>query len=277
MLRPQVAVCSELLEDRGAALLCAVRRLPALEDFEISFNGETEDLGAPLSDSYGLPRCKELAELHSHSLRQMSVHMLGGPETENMLRFGGLPALRSCELVGDSDAPLHMRIDAASFQGAPLLQRLSLHHEEGLQLQPGSLAQLAALTSLTLSDCGLQTVPVDLASLNATLCELDLSHNARLQIDGAAVAAVMSCSRLRTLSLFRRMHSRYPYELANATWRDVEQNIGQQDYSPAQFSQETLSHMLQMPSDFYKRYGRDLTVCITYQTHAEYLRTRSRV
>ena len=279
LVHPQVGVCNHLFEDRGATLIRTVQRLPALEYFEIHFYGDVEALTAPLSDSYGLPRCKELAELHSHSLSQMRVYMLGGPEIDNTLRLGGLPALRSCELVGELNAPLHMRVNAASFDGAPLLQRLSLQRDEKLQLQPESLGRLTALTSLTLTGCGLRAVPAELASLSTTLCELDLSHNARLVVDSAALATIMHCSRLGTLSLFKPNIGVWRYQLSEATWHQVQQHIDQElnGYTPTQYSEVDLPHLMRLPSEFHKRYGHDLTVCVTHQAHDQYLRARSQV
>ena len=163
-----------------------------------------------------------------------------------------------------------------AFQGAPQLQCLIMRDKKLLQLQPGGLTQLTALTSLTLTNCGLQNVPVNIASLSTTLRELDVSHNARLQVDSAALARLMRCSRLNTLSLYKPDIGAWQCQLSDAVWQGIEQHINEEGYTPAQYSVQSLSHIVRLPSDFYKRYGRDLTVCVTYQAHAKYLRARSR-
>ena len=126
-------VRNEHFEDRGAALVSAAQRLPALETFHISYDKAIFFPTSEISDANGLPRCKELAELHSRTLTRLIVSMLDGPHQDNVLRLSGLPELRSLELTGPPPYPddpeanlLHIRIDTASFKEVPQLE--SLHY-----------------------------------------------------------------------------------------------------------------------------------------------------
>ena len=94
-----------LFEDRGETLLAAVGRLPALKALHITYHGVVQTLLAPVSDRNGLPRCEELASLHSRSLTRLSVGMLGDPEKADTLRLVGLPELRSCRLMTQPGVP----------------------------------------------------------------------------------------------------------------------------------------------------------------------------
>ena len=87
-------------EDRGAALIRTVRRLPALVDLSIYYYDWRGDELAVIRDNAGLPRCEELAELRSQSLTKLHVSMLGGPGNSSPLRLSGLPELRTCQLCG---------------------------------------------------------------------------------------------------------------------------------------------------------------------------------
>ena len=156
----------------------------------------------PLRGSHGLPHCKQLARLHSQSLIELRVRMLDGPAFGNALQLGSLPELRACIPVGEGKWPLNLRINPTSLEGAPQLQSLHLYDDEGLQMQQRSLVQLTVLTDLALVECGLRSVPSDVASLSATLHVLDLGGSGRLQVDGAAVASILACSELRTLGLY---------------------------------------------------------------------------
>ena len=119
----QVTANIVLYDDRCAMLLRTIKHLPALARLDVHFDGDLGDMRHDPDECHGLPRCKELAKLHSRSLTQLRVCMLGGPEDRNTLRVAGLPELRSCALVGDAQLPeLNLRLDAASFQGAPKLQ-----------------------------------------------------------------------------------------------------------------------------------------------------------
>ena len=204
LLCRQVTVTSVLFEDWAASLISAVQQLPALKSFDIAHDGGIDDVEEPLSDKNGLPHCQQLAALRSHSLTKLRVCMLGSPQLGNTLRLIGLPELRSCELVGEMFQPLNMRIDAASFQGTPMLEELRLWGDEGLELQPGSLAQLTGLTALAIKGCGLRTVPEDVASVSATLRQLDLSSNDRLQISHVGMASILCCSHLAKLDLTKQ-------------------------------------------------------------------------
>ena len=262
---------NELLEDRGATLLWTVQRLPALLDFRIRYYGQIEDLPFLVINNRGLPRCKELREVRSRSLLQLRVCMQEDPMEINTLRLGGMPALRSCELIGQPKMPLLLRIDAASFQEVPQLRRLRLEHDEGLQLQPGTLGRLTALTSLTLMGCGLRTVPAEVEALSTTLCELDLSYNHRMQVDDVAIESILKCGQLRKLGLYKPNIAAWKDCLGDGTWQRVERHLDEEGYTPAQYSVDSLSHMMQLPSAFCKLHGRDLLICITLEDHNKHL------
>ncbi len=199
----QVVVRSTLFEDRGVALILMIPLLPSLAELDISYDGDAHYDQSDISDHNGLPRCKELAELHSCSLTSLRVCMLDGPADGNTLRLSRLPQLRSFHVAAEPHMPLHLRIDAASLGEVPQLQALHICYADALRLQQGSLTQLTSLTALTLRGCGLRSVPADVASLGATLLELDLSNNDRMQIDGAAAADFLQCSRLNVLNVYK--------------------------------------------------------------------------
>jgi len=226
-IRSQVYVLSELFEDRGATLLSTVQQLPELQKLDVFYEGEEPD-GIAINDSNGLPRCKEVAGLHSRSLQWLRVAMLDGPAEGNTLRLRGLPELRTCVLLGHARrSDLHIQIDAASFKGAPKLQQLHVEYDDELRLSDGSLERLTALTKLTLADCRLKSVPADVASLSATLSVLDLSRNDPLQLDAETVTNIVQCSRLTTLSLVKEE------VLAWTDSIDVERDPHEEGYAPA--------------------------------------------
>ena len=257
----QVVTRNVLFDDGGAALLRTIEHLPALTDLHVYYDGMIYHLLDRITATNRLPCCEDLAELRSRSLTQLRVRMLGGPMEGNTLRLSGLPELRSCAIIGEAQLPLHMRIDDASFRGAPQLQSLHLHFDAAFQLQQGALAPLTNLTSLTLMGCGLRSVPADVASLGATLCELDLSHNDRLQIDGAAVASILCCSRLRMLNLHKPDIDEWQYELDDV-WQRVEEHIAKEGYTPSQFSMASMMHLLRLQPAFRAQHGRDLDLCL---------------
>ena len=236
--------------DRGAALLSTVALLPALAELDISDYDETEGSRRLSSEDNGMPWCSELAELRSRSLKRLAVHMLGDPAEGNTLRLVGLPELRALELCGEPDAPLKIRIDPLSFAGAPQLHSLHVHTDEALQLEPGSLPQLTALTSLRLTRCGLRSVPADVTPLFATLRELDLSSNG-ISVDASFVASVLEYGRLSRLA-FRsgRVYC-------------VDDQLARQGFCPVQMNLKSLQRLVQLPVTFYKRHGRELHVCVT--------------
>ena len=213
-----------LFNDRGATLLWTVHKLPALTDLTIYRDGHISELRGPVSDSNGLPRCEELATLRSGSLTELDIGMLDGPLEGNTLRLNGLPRLKSCTLHGEPGMPLNVRIDGASFQGAPQLQSLRIENDEGLQLEQGSLTQLRVLTKLTLMRCGLRSVPADVACLGSTLRELDRSHNHRMQIDASAVTSVLQCSYLEDIYLYKPDIAEWGGRLGPA-WLPIQQHI----------------------------------------------------
>jgi len=246
----QVIAKRTRFEDRGAALMWTVQRLPALAELEIADWDETEGSRRLRREDNGMPWCQELAELRSRSLTRLAVHMLGGPAEGNALRLVGLPQLRAIELRGEPDVPLNMLIDRSSFAGAPQLQTLAVHTDEALQLEPGSLSQLTALTSLKLTRCGLRGVPAEVTSVIANLCELDLSSNG-ISVDAFFVASVLQCGRLSTLAF--RSTGFYGFDI----------QLTRQGFSPVQMSLESLQRLMQLPTAFYKRHGRELHVCVT--------------
>ena len=239
-------------------LLSPGQRLPALVDLVVSHEGDLYDA------TDGMPRCKELAELHSRSLTRLSLGMLDGPAEGNTLRLSGLPNLRYCALhvSREGDMPVHLRIDAASLRETPQLQNLYVRGDEALHLQDGSLGRLTALTSLTLDACGLRSVPVDVASLSATLCELRLANNDRMQIDDAAVASIVQCSWLEVLDLRKpNILIRWRGKLGDV-WEFIQSHMEQEGYTPSQWSEQSVEHLVQLPSAFRERHGRDLRVLI---------------
>ena len=224
-------------------MLWAVRQLPALTDFDIHSLKDDARNEEPLSEDYGLPRCQELAELRSSSLTRLRVCMLDGPVEGNTLRLAGLPELRSCDIFGEAWSSLDMRIDDMSFRSVPQLQALQLRNIDGVQLQPKNLAQLTALTALRLIDCGLRGVPADVRLLSGTLSVLDVSDNVDLQVDSAAVASVLACSRLRTFGCYKPLTDQY--------------------------MPDTLMHLVRLPTAFFKRHGRHLDVFVDRKRHEE--------
>ena len=255
----QVTLKNALFEDRGLTLLWTVEKLPDLTDLRIMHKGRASDLAAPISGSHGLPECKELAELHSRSLTQLFVSMLGGPPENNTLLLSGLPELRSCTICGSEPAtPLNMRIDGASFSGAPQLQELHIENDQGLQLQHDSFQQLSALTWLGLKRCGLSSVPANMSAIGATLCALDLSHN-RIELDGAAVADILQCSSLRAIDLYRQDISTWQ-SMLGPEWDSVDQQIAWEQVLPTKFCVNSLTHLLHLTFAFGMQHGRELHV-----------------
>ena len=210
----------------------------------------------------GMPWCSDLAELRSRSLTRLHVSMFGGPLEGNTLRLVGLPELRVLSVLGLPGVPMHMRIDTASFAGAPKLLSLHIREDEALQLEPGSLPQLTALTSLRVLRCGIRSFPAaDVASLSATLVELDLSSNS-VEIDGAAVASILQCSGLSTLG-FRSADIQHWGDKESGSVRDrVMRQIEEQGFFPIQMSLKSLSRLMQLPMAFHARHGRQLHVCV---------------
>ena len=246
----------DLFKDRGATLFSTVQQLPELQKLDVYYEGEEAD-GIPIADTNGLPRCKELARLHSRSLRWLRVSMLDGPAEGNTLRLRGLPELRTCVLLGHARrSDLHIRIDAASFDGAPQLQELHVEYDDELQLSDGSFEHLTALTKLTLADCRLKCVPAGVASLSATLCVLDLSRNDPLQLDDAAVTNIVECSRLTTLSLCKEEVTAWTDSI------DVDRDPKREGYAPSPWDLWSVSCLMQLPSAFRQQHGRDLDIQI---------------
>lgn len=256
---PQVYLNNVLLEDRGETLLWTIQQLPALTVFHLRHFGSIRDLVAPIGNEFGLPRCKELATMHSCSLESLELAMLDERAAGSALRLGDLPELRSCVLTGHPEMPvLKLCIDAASFSGAPELEELHLQYDRSLKLQPGSLNQLTGLTKLALLECGLQTVPSVVTALCSTLFVLDLSGNDSLQLDDAGVKIIVACSQLRTLSMCK-------HEVRE--WEDcfgLKRKRQERGYGPSPWSLRSVLHLTQLPSAFCKRYGQSLDLRLEY-------------
>ena len=251
----QVYMLHTLLEDRGAALFKMVQQLPELTTLNVHYDeGDSAD-EIEIADNNGLPRCEELASLHSRSLQWLRVVMLDGPAEGNTLRLRGLPELRTCVLLGHARrSDLHVRIDAASCEGTPKLQELRVEYDDHLQLSDGCFEHLTALTNLTLADCRLQRVPAGVTSLSDTLCVLDLNRNDPLQIDADVITKIVKCSRLTTLSLIKEE------VLAWTDSIDVERDPEQEGYAPAPWNLRSVSCLMQLPSAFRQQHGRDLDI-----------------
>ncbi len=272
MPRLQVGVYYEYGEDHSVTLVSTVSRLP-LRDLTIRYL-DPQTGGDCAADGQGLPRCRELADLHSRSLTRLRVDVLSDPADGNTLRLVGLPELRSCHLRCGSGLgaghPVTLSVDAASFRGAPQLQSLRLKHQPALQLQDGSLEQLTRLTSLTIEWCTLRSVPPGVAALGATLRLLDLNRNGPLQLDEAGVAAILHCSRLTTLSLNKPGIEKWQLKFGRTAWQPIAQHMEQEGYTPAQYSVESIWHLMRLPAAFRERHGRDLTVCVLEEEHERY-------
>ena len=257
----QVIVLDVLFEDRGAALFRTAQMLPALRILSITYEGQVDNLRAPITDSHGLPECKELATLRSCSLSELTIWMLGGPPDGNTLQLSGLPQLQSLTLRGgDPSMPLNLHIDAMSFHAVPQLRRLRVENDSGLQLQHGSFNRLSALKKLGLKGCGLTSLPDDIASISATLRGLDLSYNC-IQISGADVAMMLQCSNLQALDLHRPDISKWEGSLGPA-WHPVEQHVAREGYIPVQLSADSVEQLIHLPDAFRVRHGRPLHVCL---------------
>ena len=179
------------------------------------------------------------------------------PAEGNTLRLSGLPELRSCTLDGWPELALNMRINAASFQAVRQLQSLHVS-DEALQLERESLVQLTLLTSLTLAGCALYSVPADVASLSATLCELCFNRNDQLQIDWDAVSSILQCSRLKTLQIHKDDINKLAITFAH--WSHVVAHLDGEQYTPSQWSSDSVSNLLQLSAAFCRRHGRDLEI-----------------
>ena len=257
LCRPQVVLRSEFFTDRGQALFWTAQWLPALLDLDISYEGNAEHFGRPRPGA-GLPRCAELAALRSRSLTRLRVCMLDGDEQDNFLRLSGLPELRSLELAGRPDWPLDVRIDSASFEGTPQLRSLCVRGDEALRLQECTLQRLTALTSLSLVGCGLQLVPLDVGLLADTLLQLDLSRNDPMELTDNGVVCIVHCSRLRTLNLHKPDKFVRWADKFGSNWPSVQGYVVGEGYRPLTWKSKSIEQLVQLPSEFRARHGRDL-------------------
>ena len=99
--------------------------------------------------------------MRSRSLTELSLAM--ACDMDGVLRLTGLPSLRSCHLLLDGSSTSDFSIDPMSFKACARLVQLSLHCQHKLTLQFNCFAALAAMTCLTLTDCGLTAVPSEIA------------------------------------------------------------------------------------------------------------------
>jgi len=247
----------ELFKDCARALFGTVQWLPALLDFDASYEGDAKHFRRAYPGC-GLPDCAELATVHSRSLTRLRVCMLGGPEEDNFLRLSGLPELRSLELAGRPDWPLNIRIDAESFEDTLQLQNMCVRDDEALHLQECVLQKLTALTSLSLVGCGLQSVPVDAALLADTLVELDLSNNEPMELTDNGVVIIVHCSRLQVLSLHKPDKFVKWADKFGIKWPAVQGHMVGEGYRPLTWKHKSIEHLVQLPSLFRAKHGRDL-------------------
>jgi len=183
------------LADRGAAVLWAAARLPALTQLDIVYVPAAGELLA--ADQVGLPCCRQLSELHSQSLTHLCSDLVSG--ADSVLSLSGLPNLIICQLFWQAGSA-SIGIDSTSFHGCTRLEELTVFDQRGLSLQPECFHATCALTSLTLRDCGLLAVPTALAPL-VSLRSLDISRNDDLQVDEAGASLLRALKKLRTLDV----------------------------------------------------------------------------
>ena len=184
-----------VMDDRGEAFLWAARRERALAQLDVSYE---ETPGITIAEEgLNLPRGRGLSALRSRSLRHLAVDMASG--AQDVLRLAGRPNLQDCHLFAWASSAGFL-IDSDSFAGCTRMVQLMLHYQRGLVLQPECFDALSALTTLTLTDCGLQAVPPVLATLTL-LRTLDLTENMHLQIDQAGASVLRTLTELRTLDV----------------------------------------------------------------------------
>lgn len=170
---------------------------------------------------------------------------------------------------------MNISINAASFAGAPRLQSLRLHFDAALRLQAGSLQQLTALTSLSLLECGLRSVPVEVASLSATLRVLDLSHNARLQLDVASVVTILRCGQLEKLGVYKPDIGVWN-DMPPAVWPLLEQHMRQGAfYLPSPLCSQSVQNLLSLTDVFCAQHGHGLHVVVTECQYRKHLSVTS--
>ena len=197
-----VRVGGASLDDRGLTVFRTASLLTALQQLNVLCSAGPDEDGAFPQHYMDLPRCCDVAQLRSQSLMRLSVSVVRDRDvgdTENVLRLVGVPNLVECHLFGDHTSTAFV-VDSTSFTGCTGLQHLTLHHHRALSLQSGCFDVLSALTSLTLTDCGLSDVPSVIAPLTA-LRSLDLSQNEQLQVDSSAVSLLCSLRKLRSLNV----------------------------------------------------------------------------
>ena len=184
------------LADRGAAVMRTVPWLTALKHLQLVYADIPGE--AVADENIKLPRCQELAELRSHSLQRMSLAIASG--TGDVLRLAGVRNLQECRLLADNPGSAEFQVDPSSFKGCEKLAELTLQGLQGLALQTGCFSMLSAITSLALQDCGLQTVPSEVAQLTSLRC-FDLSQNDRMQCDAAGLSVLRQLQNLRALDV----------------------------------------------------------------------------
>ena len=187
------------LDDHGATLIRIASRLPDL--YQLDVNNEAEQNADPSPGETKLLRCQELAELRSTTLTSLSIAIASG--TGDVLRLSGAPNLEKCHLLAYQRSSAEFQVDPTTFAGCSWLEELTLHHVRNLSLQTGCFRALPALSSLTLTDCSLQAVPLALAPLTA-LSVLNLSFNEQLSIDDLGLHTLRTMKKLRLLDLAKR-------------------------------------------------------------------------
>ena len=166
---------------------------------------------------------------------------------------------------------MNLRVDAESFAGVPKLQNLKICFDDALRLQPGSLRQLTALTSLTLAFCGLLSVPADVPQLGATLRVLDIGRNDQLQLDAPHAAIILFCGRLRVLGLYKPDIADWKSKVDEEAWESIEEHMENEGYTPAQFSVQSMVQLLLISNEFWGRHGHALQVVLTEDEYMKHL------
>lgn len=175
-------------DDRGAALMKTLHRLPALKTLRICDISEDVD---------HLLTVAELALLSSPVLSSLDLEM--GTITEGTLSFVSLPALVSCVLKWWK-TPGEVHIADSSFSGAPNLTQLEIWGAENLMFTQHSLGCLSRLSDLKIVQCGLKLVTPALSAVQHTLKRLDLSDNRHMQIEACGFDILLDLPALVQLT-----------------------------------------------------------------------------
>ena len=194
-----VHVVENGLADRGAAVIRAASRLPALSQLDVIY--EPVQGITMVRQRCRLPRCQELDRLRSDSLTHLTIDLASGT-MEDALFLAGVPNLRQCRLFTPPSTTTFY-IFASSLDSCTRMEELTLQGQRSLSLGPGCFSALAALTSLTLADCGLSAVPLAIAPLTS-LYSLDLSQNEFLHVDDSGASVLRTLKGLRALDVAKQ-------------------------------------------------------------------------